>query len=219
VTLHIGAGTFRPGAHRGPRAPCTHRRLGGRGGLRSSRVPAHPAGVGGGWHHGGAGTRVSPLSQTGRARGVVRRDAPVHHAGFQIQVSDVLLTNFHLPESTLLMLVCAFAGQVRCSQRTRGAGAVPLFSYGDAMLLTGGALGRSLPSGARRGGARGPADHARQPQNAGLHAGRHLRHRQRQPPRNSRTSGRRSPRHLSPAAAPGPRYRPRRAARFHALRP
>jgi S-adenosylmethionine:tRNA ribosyltransferase-isomerase len=58
--------------------------------------------------------------------------------GFRFQVSDALLTNFHLPESTLLMLVCAFAGQeavlgayvhaVRARYR--------FFSYGDAMLLT-----------------------------------------------------------------------------------
>lgn len=58
--------------------------------------------------------------------------------GFRFQVSDMLLTNFHLPESTLLMLVCAFAG---CSEVLAGyAHAVReryrFFSYGDAMLLT-----------------------------------------------------------------------------------
>ncbi|HUE47880.1 MAG TPA: tRNA preQ1(34) S-adenosylmethionine ribosyltransferase-isomerase QueA [Steroidobacteraceae bacterium] len=58
--------------------------------------------------------------------------------GFRFQVSDVLLTNFHLPESTLLMLVCAFAGQRQAL--TAYAHAVRaryrFFSYGDAMLVT-----------------------------------------------------------------------------------
>ena len=57
--------------------------------------------------------------------------------GFRFQVVDVLLTNFHLPKSTLLMLVSAFAGyekimalyQHAIAQRYR------FFSYGDAMLL------------------------------------------------------------------------------------
>jgi S-adenosylmethionine:tRNA ribosyltransferase-isomerase len=58
--------------------------------------------------------------------------------GFTFRISDMLLTNFHLPESTLLMLVCAFAGQ----QAVLGAYAHAVraryrfFSYGDAMLLT-----------------------------------------------------------------------------------
>ena len=58
--------------------------------------------------------------------------------GFRFQVCDVLLTNFHLPESTLLMLACAFAG--RRAVLDAYAHAVQaryrFFSYGDAMLLT-----------------------------------------------------------------------------------
>jgi S-adenosylmethionine:tRNA ribosyltransferase-isomerase len=58
--------------------------------------------------------------------------------GFHFQVSDVLLTNFHLPESTLLMLVCAFAGRdnVLAAYRHAVAARYRFFSYGDAMLLT-----------------------------------------------------------------------------------
>ena len=58
--------------------------------------------------------------------------------GFRFRVCDVLLTNFHLPESTLLMLVCAFAGKRAVLEayahavRTR----YRFFSYGDAMLVT-----------------------------------------------------------------------------------
>jgi S-adenosylmethionine:tRNA ribosyltransferase-isomerase len=61
--------------------------------------------------------------------------------GFNFQVSDVLLTNFHLPESTLLMLVCAFAGQsaVLAAYAHAVRARYRFFSYGDAMLLTRGA--------------------------------------------------------------------------------
>jgi len=50
---------------------------------------------------------------------------------------DALLTNFHLPESTLLMLVSAFAGQARIWQAYQHAieKRYRFFSYGDAMLL------------------------------------------------------------------------------------
>jgi S-adenosylmethionine:tRNA ribosyltransferase-isomerase len=58
--------------------------------------------------------------------------------GYRFRVVDALLTNFHLPQSTLLMLVAAFAGRERVlaayahavRQRYR------FFSYGDAMLLS-----------------------------------------------------------------------------------
>jgi S-adenosylmethionine:tRNA ribosyltransferase-isomerase len=58
--------------------------------------------------------------------------------GFRFQVSDVLLTNFHLPESTLLMLVCAFAGQrqVLAAYAHAVRARYRFFSYGDAMLVT-----------------------------------------------------------------------------------
>ena len=57
--------------------------------------------------------------------------------GYQFRVVDVLLTNFHLPKSTLLMLVCAFAGFDRVMQAYREAveKRYRFFSYGDAMLL------------------------------------------------------------------------------------
>ena len=59
------------------------------------------------------------------------------YPGYQFRVIDGLVTNFHLPESTLLMLVCALAGtdqtlaayQHAVSERYR------FFSYGDAMLV------------------------------------------------------------------------------------
>ncbi len=58
--------------------------------------------------------------------------------GFRFRVVDAMLTNFHLPESTLLMLVSAFAGreEVLAAYRHAVAGHYRFFSYGDAMFLT-----------------------------------------------------------------------------------
>jgi S-adenosylmethionine:tRNA ribosyltransferase-isomerase len=57
--------------------------------------------------------------------------------GFAFRVVDLLLTNFHLPKSTLLMLVAAFAGHARMQALYRHAIAerYRFFSYGDAMLI------------------------------------------------------------------------------------
>jgi S-adenosylmethionine:tRNA ribosyltransferase-isomerase len=58
--------------------------------------------------------------------------------GFQFQLVDVLITNFHLPKSTLMMLVSAFAGYEHVMALYRHAiqNHYRFFSYGDAMLLT-----------------------------------------------------------------------------------
>jgi len=57
--------------------------------------------------------------------------------GFEFRAVDRLLTNFHLPRSTLLMLVCAFASEqnVLRAYRHAVAGGYRFFSYGDAMLI------------------------------------------------------------------------------------
>lgn len=59
------------------------------------------------------------------------------YPGFQFRVLDGLLTNFHVPKSSLLMLVCAFAGveRVREVYRTAVAERYGFYSYGDAMLI------------------------------------------------------------------------------------
>jgi S-adenosylmethionine:tRNA ribosyltransferase-isomerase len=58
--------------------------------------------------------------------------------GYGFRAVDALITNFHLPESTLLMLVCAFAGfeTVMAAYRHAVAEGYRFFSYGDAMFLT-----------------------------------------------------------------------------------
>ena len=57
--------------------------------------------------------------------------------GYEFQVVDVLQTNFHLPESTLIMLVSALAGYERTMHAYKHAveQAYRFFSYGDAMLV------------------------------------------------------------------------------------
>lgn len=60
------------------------------------------------------------------------------YPGYEFRVVDALITNFHLPESTLLMLVCAFAGRERVLAAYGYAIAEQyrFFSYGDAMFIT-----------------------------------------------------------------------------------
>ncbi len=61
------------------------------------------------------------------------------YPGYRFRAVDALITNFHLPESTLLMLVCAFAGSARVLAAYREAVAreYRFFSYGDAMFVVG----------------------------------------------------------------------------------
>ncbi|MHB1239703.1 MAG: tRNA preQ1(34) S-adenosylmethionine ribosyltransferase-isomerase QueA [Gammaproteobacteria bacterium] len=63
--------------------------------------------------------------------------------GFRFRVVDALITNFHLPGSTLLMLVCAFGGYQRVMDAYRHAveRCYRFYSYGDAMLVVPPALG------------------------------------------------------------------------------
>jgi S-adenosylmethionine:tRNA ribosyltransferase-isomerase len=60
------------------------------------------------------------------------------YPGFEFQMVNALLTNFHLPKSSLLMLVAAFAGLdlVRSAYDAAVAGGYRFYSYGDAMFIT-----------------------------------------------------------------------------------
>jgi S-adenosylmethionine:tRNA ribosyltransferase-isomerase len=78
-----------------------------------------------------AAVHLPPSGWSGETRLFIR-------PGFNFQVVDALLTNFHLPESTLLMLVCAFAGKdpVLAAYEHAVRARYRFFSYGDAMFLT-----------------------------------------------------------------------------------
>lgn len=58
--------------------------------------------------------------------------------GYRFRTAEVLLTNFHLPRSTLFMLVCAYSGtaRMRAAYAHAVAGGYRFYSYGDACLLT-----------------------------------------------------------------------------------
>jgi S-adenosylmethionine:tRNA ribosyltransferase-isomerase len=59
------------------------------------------------------------------------------YPGFNFRIVDAMLTNFHLPQSTLLMLVCAFGGKEHVLNAYRYAVAEQyrFYSYGDCMLV------------------------------------------------------------------------------------
>jgi len=92
------------------------------------------------------GTTALRLLETA-ARGVEDRHAPIPVfsgltdiyilPGFPFRAADLLMTNFHLPKSTLLMLVSAFAGtgRMRRAYAHALASGYRFFSYGDASLL------------------------------------------------------------------------------------
>ena len=87
------------------------------------------------------GTTTVRALETAGAQGDVRAGAGSTdlfvHPGHAFHVVDALLTNFHLPRSSLLMLVCAFAGRERVLAAYREAvdAQYRFYSYGDAMLI------------------------------------------------------------------------------------
>lgn len=144
VTLHVGAGTFQP-----VRSDdlATHVLHAERASVGSATCEAIRRARAGGGRVVAVGTTVVralesaalAAAQTGGALASWSGETRLFITpGFRFRVSDALLTNFHLPESTLLMLVCAFAGrdQVLAAYRHAVAARYRFFSYGDAMLLT-----------------------------------------------------------------------------------
>ncbi len=143
VTLHVGAGTFQPVRERDVEAHTMHpehvvvdegvceavRQTRARGG----RVVA-------------VGTTVVRSLETAAASGEIRpfegeTDLFIF-PGYRFKAVDAMITNFHLPESTLLMLVCAFAGaeKVLAAYAHAVESRYRFFSYGDAMWVTAGGV-------------------------------------------------------------------------------
>ena len=140
VTLHVGAGTFQP-VRRDDLAAASHAQ---RALPDSARRPL--AAIDAGRAAGAAPSSPSARPRCARSRPprARRRVAPAKREtalfitpGFRFRVVDRLLTNFHLPRSTLLMLVSAFAGfeAIRAAYAHAIAERYRFFSYGDAMLL------------------------------------------------------------------------------------
>ena len=138
VTLHVGAGTFQPMRSESLADHVMHREWLNVGAGLCAQVARVKA----------AGGRVIAVGTTVvRSLETAMRDGELKpfagdtqifiFPGYRIRSVDALLTNFHLPESTLLMLVSAFAGRERILSAYRHAvnERYRFFSYGDAMLL------------------------------------------------------------------------------------
>jgi S-adenosylmethionine:tRNA ribosyltransferase-isomerase len=144
VTLHVGAGTFQPVRSEDVAAHVLHPERASVGAAACEAIAATHA----------AGGRVVAVGTTVvralESAALARLAAtPVLTPwqgetrlfivpGFRFQVCDLLLTNFHLPESTLLMLVSAFGGQRAVLEAYAHAvrERYRFFSYGDAMLVS-----------------------------------------------------------------------------------
>lgn len=141
ITLHVGLGTFQPVRvdrvedHRLHResyaisaeaAEKINRALGARRrvvavGTTSVRTLEHSAGQ----------------SETGRVQAGSGKADIFMYPGYEFRVVGSLLTNFHLPQSTLLMLVCAFGGKQRVLEAYKHAveQKYRFYSYGDCMFV------------------------------------------------------------------------------------
>ncbi|MBW8457262.1 MAG: tRNA preQ1(34) S-adenosylmethionine ribosyltransferase-isomerase QueA [Thiobacillus sp.] len=138
VTLHVGAGTFQP--VRVDRI-VDHR-------MHSERYTIPQATVDAILETRARGGRIVAVGTTSlRALEAAAQSGDLHAGagetdifitpGYRFQVVDALITNFHLPRSTLLMLVSAFAGvdAIRAAYAHAIAERYRFFSYGDAMFL------------------------------------------------------------------------------------
>jgi len=135
VTLHVGAGTFQPVKTENLAEHQMHSEWYAVPGATQHAIEQCRAR--GGRIVAVGTTTVRTLeswAQTGQTTG----DTQIFITpGFEFKVVDVLVTNFHLPKSSLMMLVSAFAGYERVMDLYRHAIAneYRFFSYGDAMLL------------------------------------------------------------------------------------
>jgi S-adenosylmethionine:tRNA ribosyltransferase-isomerase len=138
VTLHVGAGTFQPvrsadlAAHKMHSEWCE---------VPAPTVDAIARTRAAGRRVVAAGTTTLRALESAALDGVLRAGARETDLfitpGFTFHVVDRLITNFHLPRSTLLMLVSAFCGHAHAKALYRHAveSRMRFFSYGDAMLI------------------------------------------------------------------------------------
>lgn len=139
LTLHVGAGTYQPVRVENV---AEHKMHSERFEIPEATVTAIAATRAAGGRIIAVGTTsLRALESAGNPDGSVRAGAAETEIfitpGYRFKVVDRLLTNFHLPKSTLLMLVSAFAGYdaIRAAYAHAVASRYRFFSYGDAMLL------------------------------------------------------------------------------------
>jgi len=141
VTLHVGLDTFRSVREDDPRQHPIHKEYGVvnqevASQLSQARVEGRRVIS--------VGTTTLRLIEAAAQAGNLTQVPPFEDwvslfilPGYQFQIVDALITNFHLPKSTLLMLVSAFAGRdfVMEAYRQAVARKYRFYSFGDAMLI------------------------------------------------------------------------------------
>jgi S-adenosylmethionine:tRNA ribosyltransferase-isomerase len=144
VTLHVGAGTFQPVR---VQRLAEHRMHSEWFEVGAEAVAAIAATRARGGRVVVVGTTALRALESAALRGTAQGGGELQPCqgetdifitpGFRFRVADLLLTNFHLPRSTLMMLVSAFAGHAHIHALYRHAveSRYRFFSYGDAMLL------------------------------------------------------------------------------------
>ncbi len=138
VTLHVGAGTFQPVRTDDVSAHVMHEEWYS---IPEATVSAIAAAKARGGRVVAVGTTTLRALESAAAAGPLQAQAAETRLfivpGFPFRVVDRLVTNFHLPKSTLLMLVSAFSGTdaIRRAYAHAVARRYRFFSYGDAMLL------------------------------------------------------------------------------------
>jgi S-adenosylmethionine:tRNA ribosyltransferase-isomerase len=138
VTLHVGAGTFQPVRDNDLSKHVMHSE---RFDVPSETVGAIARAKAAGGRVIAVGTTsmrtLETASQHGRLQAARGETSIFIKPGYQFQTVDRLVTNFHLPKSTLMMLVSAFAGRdaVMAAYAHAIQSRYRFFSYGDAMLI------------------------------------------------------------------------------------
>ncbi|HYW49526.1 MAG TPA: S-adenosylmethionine:tRNA ribosyltransferase-isomerase, partial [Gemmatimonadaceae bacterium] len=139
VLLHVGAGTFRPISVDDPREHVMHEEQYEISAVTAQRLNAVHAAGRKVWAVGTTTTRTleSAAADDGTMQACAGSTDIFIRPPHRFRHVDHLLTNFHLPKSTLVMLVAAFAGYDLTMQAYREAiaGQYRFYSYGDAMLL------------------------------------------------------------------------------------
>ena len=139
LTLHVGPRTFLPVKEDDPRAHRMHAEWGEIGADAAARINAARAGGGRIVAVGTTSLRLleSAADDSGAVRPFRGETGLFILPGYRFRAIDLLLTNFHLPRSTLFMLVAALAGldRMKAAYAHAVAEGYRFFSYGDACLI------------------------------------------------------------------------------------
>ena len=139
VTLHVGAGTFLPVKTERVEDHRMHAEWGTIGEAAAAGVNAARAAGGRVVAAGSTSLRIleTAADDAGRLRPFAGETDIFITPGYRFRIVDLMLTNFHLPRSTLFMLVAAFAGfdRMKAAYAHAIAAGYRFYSYGDACLL------------------------------------------------------------------------------------